>query len=130
MGESCKVTYTGATPGADANTYVLFSTVAMFTGANVLQGTGMKRLDLGLSNSQAGTLNWYKTQSRLTNSSNTPVWTQIGTAAVAAGATAENDFDWLIEPYADFKLEWVNGGVAQATWVPDLVLSDSRNKST
>lgn len=130
MGESCKVTAGGGVPGADSNTYLLFSTVVMFAGANVLAGTGMKRLQLGLSNSQAGALNWYKSQSRLTNSSNAPTWTQIGTAAIAAGATAENDYDWLIEEYADFKLEWVNGGSAQATWVVDLALTDSRNKGT
>jgi hypothetical protein len=130
MGASCKVTYTGATPGADANTYVLFSTAVAFPGANYLAETGFKRLQLGLSNSQAGTLNWYKSQTRLTSTSLTPVWTQIGTLAVAAGATAENDVDFLVEEYADFKLEWVNGGVAQATWLVDMALTDERNKST
>ncbi len=130
MAASCRVTASGGTPGADANTYVLFSTVVAFPGANYLAENGMKRLQLGMSNSQAGTLNWYKSQTRLTSTSATPVWTQIGTQAVVAGATAENDFDFLVEEYTDFKLEWVNGGVAQATWLLDMALTDERNKST
>ncbi len=128
--ETAQIRYTGATPGTDANTYVIFDTTVLFLGARYCAENKMKRLQVGLSNSQAGTYNWYKSQSRVT-STNTPiVWTQIGTRAVAAGATAENDDDFLIEEYADFKLEFVNGGVAQATWLVDMALSGERVKST
>lgn len=128
--ETAQIRYTGATPGADANAYVIFDTTVLFLGARYCAESKMKRLQVGLSNSQAGTLNWYKTQSRVT-STNTPiVWTQIGAVAVAAGATAENTYDFLIEEYADWKLEFVNGGVAQATWLVDMALSGERVKGT
>ena len=132
--ESVNVPYTGLTPGADANTYVLFSTATAFPAPYYAPMNRLKRLQVGLSNSQAGTYNWYKSNTRATpvNGSSTNaamVWTQIGTAAIAAGATAENTNDFLIAEYADFKLEWVNGGVAQATWVPNLSLAGERVKS-
>lgn len=128
--ETVQLKYIGATPGADTLTYSIFDTTVAFPGARYAAEHKLKRLQVGLSNSQAGTYNWYKTQSRVT-STNTPiVWTQIGTQAVVAGATAENTNDFLIEPYSDFKLEFVNGGVAQATWVVDIALSGERVKST
>jgi hypothetical protein len=128
--ETTTIPYQGLTPGADANTYVMFSTVAAFPAPNYVAMNRMKRLQVGLSNSQAGIYNWYKSNTRLTSTQTTPVWTQIGTVAVVAGATVENTNDFLIEEYADFKLEWVNGGVAQATWVVSLALSGERVKST
>jgi hypothetical protein len=128
--DTAAITYQGLTPGADTNTYVMFSTAVAFPSANYCAMNRMKRLQVGLSNSQAGTYNWYKSNTRLTAPSATPVWTQIGTRAVAAGATAENDDDFLIEEYADFKLEFVNAGVAQATWVVSMALSGERVKST
>jgi len=127
--ETTTITYQGATPGADANTYVMFSTAVAFPSANYMAMNRMKRLQVGLSNSQPGTYNWYKSNTRLTNPSATPVWTLIGTRAVVA-APPENTDDFLIEEYADFKLEWVNGGAAQATWVVNLALSGERVKGT
>lgn len=128
--ETTIVTYQGGTPGADVNTYVFFNTATAFPSANYCAMNRMKRLQVGLSNSQAGAYNWYKSNTRLTNPSATPVWTQIGTVAVPIGATTENTNDFLIEEYADFKLEFVNGGVAQATWVVNLALSGERVKGT
>jgi len=128
--ETTTIPYQGLTPGADANTYVMFSTATAFPAPNYVAMNRMKRFQLGLSNSQAGTLNWYKSNTRLTSTQTTPVWTQIGTLAVAAGATAENTVDFLVEEYADWKLEWVNGGVAQATWVVSMALSGERVKGT
>lgn len=128
--ETAKIRYTGTAPGADGNTYVIFDTTVLFVAPRYAAMNRLKRLQVGLSNSQAGTYNWYKSQSRVTSTNTAVVWTQIGTRAVAAGATAENDDDFLIEEYDDFKLEFVNGGVAQATWVVDLALSGERMKST
>lgn len=131
--ETAIIRYTGGTPGADANTYAMFDTVTAFPAPRYVAMSRMKRLQVGLSNSQAGTYYWYKSSSRVTSPSLTTsqvAWTQIGTRAVAAGATAENTDDFLIEEYDDFKLEFVNGGVAQATWVPNLALSGERVKST
>lgn len=128
--ETVAITYQGTAPGADANTYVIFNSAVAFPSANYMAMNRLKRLQVSLSNSGTGTYNWYKSNTRLTNPSATVVWTQIGTLAVAAGATASNDNDFLIENLADFKLEWVNGGAAQTTWVVNLALSGERVKST
>lgn len=127
--ETTAIPYQGLTPGADANTYVMFSTAAAFPSANYCAMNRMKRFQIGLSNSQAGTYNWYKSNTRLTSPSATPVWTLIGTQAIVA-APPENTNDFLIEEYADWKLEFVNGGVAQATWVVSMALSGERVKGT
>lgn len=127
--ETVPIQYQGGTPGADANTYKFFDSTVAFPAPWYCAMNRLKRLQVGLSNSQAGTYNWYKSNTRLTNPSATPVWTLIGTRAVVA-APPENTDDFLIEEYADFKLEWVNGGVAQAIWVPNLALSGERVKST
>lgn len=128
--ETTAIPYQGLIPGNDANTYVMFSTAAAFPSAGYCAMNRMKRFQIGLSNSQVGTYNWYKSNTRLTSPSATPVWTQIGTRAVAIGATTENTDDFLIEEYADFKLEFVNGGVAQATWAVSMALSGERVKGT
>ena len=66
-----RVKYTGATPGADASTYTLFSTVTAFPGANYCAMGGLGRLVLALANSAAGTLKGYVSEDRGIN------WTQI-----------------------------------------------------
>ena len=75
-----------------------------------------------LINDQAGTLNAYSSVDRGTN------WTKIYTAAVAASAAnSESPYDFLIEPYADWKLEWVNGATPQTTFRPAMALQGQRN---
>jgi hypothetical protein len=34
--------------------------------------------------------------------------------------------DLVVEPFADWKLEWVNGGSDQTTWVLDMAMIDER----
>lgn len=143
MSETISITYTGPTPGADALVYTLFSTapttatgnaagsaitLGAFPAPKYLAQLHMKRLQLGLLASAAGTLNWFKSNTRSTSTTAAVVWTQIGTASLVASATAENDFDFLIEEYDDFKLELVNGGAAQTTFIVNMALTDERNK--
>lgn len=117
--------YTGSTPGADANTYNLFSSVVALPGARMAQGSGMKRLIIWLKNSQAGTAKFYTSADRGVN------WTQIDEQSVsAAAATSSNFIDFNIEPLPDFKVDWVNGGVAQATWVVNIAMTDERSIAT
>lgn len=120
-----RIKYSGTAPGADSNTYVLFSTVASFTMANAAQMGGVHKLVLTLKNSQAGTLNtWRSTDRGVT-------WVQITTEAITAGtATTSTPREYLLEQFADFKLEWVNSAVAQATWVVDMALTDARGAAT
>jgi hypothetical protein len=35
-------------------------------------------------------------------------------------------FDGLVEGFQDFKLDWVNGGVAQTGWTITIALTDER----
>jgi hypothetical protein len=124
MTESVNFRYTGSTPGADANTYILFSSVVAFTGASMAQNNGLKRIFGGINNPQAGTLNYYYSLDRGVN------WVQVSTTAVAASAATDiNEFDFLIESFPDFKVEWVNGGSAQTGWTVTIALSGERAPS-
>ncbi len=122
MGQVAPIKYTGTAPGADANTYVIFSSVVAFPGGWLAQMAGMKRLIVDMKHSQAGTLNFYYSLNRGTS------WNQVYTSgAIAAPASTSSTIqDFAIEQYPDFKLEWVNGGVAQATWLITLALTDER----
>lgn len=123
MSQVMRVKYTGSTPAADGNTYVLFSTVVAFNGANMAQNAGMKRLIVDIGHAAAGTMNLYRSQNRGTT------WDQVYTSGsiAAPASTASTIRDFAIEEYQDFKLEWVNGGSTQATrWIVDMSLTDQR----
>jgi len=123
--ETVQVKYTGSTPGADANTYTLFSSVVAFPGARMASGGGMKRLIIWLKNAAAGTAKFYTSADRGTT------WSQIDEQAVAAAAaTSSNYIDFDVEPLPDFKVDWTNGGSAQTTWVVNMALTDERSVAT
>lgn len=137
MSETAKIKYTGVALPGNAAQVSLFDSVTAFPGANYLPMLHMKRLQIDLAHDQAGTLIWYKTENRgLTSvfgagSAATTVWTQIGTQAVAAPAANTSDnFDFLVEEFGDFKLEWTNGATPQTVWVPSIALSSERVKGT
>lgn len=119
-----RVKYTGTTPGADSNTYVLFSTVTAFGSKNMLAMHGYKRYVCHLTHDQSGTFNWYVSDDRGTN------WYQVGTQAVTVAVedTAEGNWqDVLVEGFQDFKMEWVNGGAAQDQFIVDQSLDTERS---
>lgn len=111
---------TTTAPGADSNTYPLFNSVTAFGGGLLrVRAGGANRLQFGVENSEAGTLKGYMSPDKGTN------WYQVeGDVAVAAAAATDisGPYDWLIDTYPDFKLDWVNGGAAQTTWKPILSL--------
>lgn len=116
-----QLSYTGSTPGADSNTYVLFSTVTANWPERAFALWGVHKFCLDLKHNQAGTINWYKSNDRGTN------WRQMGTVAVAAPASTDGTlFEAFVASERDFKLEWVNGGSAQSPWIVDMSLSDDR----
>lgn len=116
MSESFTVAVTGGTPGADANTYKLFDSTVSF-GTRMMRTLGIGRVTFDVKNSQAGTLNAYRSTDAGAN------WDQFDSRAVpiAAAGTISGPFDYLADTYNDLKLEWVNGGVAQATWRPEIM---------
>lgn len=122
MSESTVIPYTGSAPGADSNTYVLFSTVSAFPGKRMAQSGGGKRFVASVRHAAAGTLNLYKSTDRGTN------WVLISTLACAS-TTVDDTLDALIEHLDDFKMEWVNGGSPQATFVVSMAISTNRAAS-
>lgn len=135
------VKWAGTQPGADSAQYSLFSTCSTGVaddathkdnvtmnmnrfggcGANFFANMALRKFVLSLKNSQAGTLNEYYSPDR------GATWQSISSQAVpipTAGFTTE--VEYLIETYSDWRVEWVNGGVAQATWSPQFALSDQR----
>ena len=118
-----RVTYTGATPGADTNTYPIFTTVTNAWPAGFAAMEGISKLVTDLKHSHLGTYKWYKSSDRGTN------WLQIGEEDIGAPAATDTVFrEFVIEPYADFKLDWINGNSAQTTWVYDIVLIGDRSQ--
>lgn len=108
------------TPGADSNVYIMFdSTVTFGVGVDgdprnqTLIAHSISRVIFSVENSHAGTLRAYRSINKGTN------WDQVtgDLAVAAAGATdISGPYDYLVDPYADFRLSWVNGGSAQTTW--------------
>lgn len=116
MLENMNIGVSGGTPGADANTYVLFSSVVAF-GARVMPTLGISRIQFTVKNSQAGTLKAF-----LSNDGEN-AWQEYDAQAVAiAGAgVVSGPFDYLVDSFKDFRLDWINGGLAQATWQPMII---------
>lgn len=113
-----RVKYTGSTPGADSNTYVIFSSVTSFPGANFVQGAGLKRISIRFDHIYTGTVNMYRSVNRGST------WTQISSQQQSAPDTTQSSyFDVSVEAFADFKVEWVNGGTAQSPWSVDIALT-------
>lgn len=122
MTESVSVRYTGAIPGADSNTYPIFSSVTAFPGAWMSQNTGLKRLFVTIDHPQNATLKFYRSVDRGT------AWVQVGgDYAITASATDVSTFDGLIEGFPDFKLDLVNGGVAQTGMTVTIALTGERS---
>lgn len=118
MSNTFSAAVSGGTPGADANTYKLFDSTIAFSAARMMRMCNISRAVFTLQNSQAGTLNAYWSNDGGTT------WRLYDARAVAipAASTSSGPFDYYVEAYRDWKLEWVNGGVAQATWAPELEL--------
>lgn len=113
--------YTGTALPADSDTEVLFSTTTM-PMASFFQITGIRRVVFDIKNSHIGTIKVYKSDDRGTN------WEQISEDSVAVpAATDTNTYDYLVEPYRDWKAEWVNGGTTQTKFEIDIALTDDRS---
>lgn len=125
MGSVMVTCITTTAPGADANTYPLFNSVTLF-GKRLLRNRNISRINFGVENSEAGTLKAYMSTDGGTT------WTQFGgdiAVAAAAATDVSGPYDFLADTYWDVKLDWVNGGVAQGTWLPFLTLIEGDRAS-
>ena len=110
--------YTGKALPDNADVVVLFSTgptlgvPGAFPFANGLQALSINRIYVAIQNSQAGTLKAYKSDDHGVT------WVQIiaDQAVATAAANSENINDYLVEPYADWKLTWTNGATIQTVF--------------
>jgi len=123
--ETIDVTVTGGTPGGDTNDYKVFDSTVTFGAPNqsnskstTLKAHDITRIIFSVKNSQAGTLTAYFSKDSGTT------WTayDVQAVAIAAANTISGPFDYLVDPYPDWKLVWTNGGVAQATWIPTITM--------
>lgn len=88
---------------------------------NTFQSMGIRRIVVGLINDQAGTLKEYRSEDR------GATWTQISSTSVAAiAANGQNIYDFFVEHYHDWKLEWTNGAVVQTQFSPNIVGTGQR----
>jgi hypothetical protein len=75
------------------------------------------RVNGTIKHDQAGTLRLQRGNDAGTT------WTTVHELAMAGGATEADAFDFYIAPYYMWRLVWVNGGVDQTVWFPDITLS-------
>ncbi len=126
MDSYTKIAYIGTALPTGANVVVLFSSVVSFPMANAFQMIGIHRILVGLQNDQAGTIKGYRSVDRGVT------WVRcVADIAVAAAATNDvNDYDFLVEQYDDFKLEWTNGGSNQTVFAPTITAVPTRQVAT
>lgn len=115
--EDVQVKITAATPGNDSNEYTLFDSTVVF-GGGLLPERGINRGQFAVNNTQAGSLKSYASPDKGVT------WNLNSTTPVAAnGGITTGPYDFAISGFVDWKLTWVNGGVAQNPWQPTLTLS-------
>lgn len=116
--------FTAAAPGADSDTYALFSSRDDAVRSGQLTRDVWRAIAITIANSQAGTLKAYESNDDATT------WTQFASVALSASEAGEtNNVVLGIDQARDCKVEWVNGGSAQATWYANVVLTDEPSSS-
>lgn len=104
-------------PGAGASVD-LWSTVTDGMRSNV----GIHRLRIDIAHDQAGTFNFYKSDDGGVN------WRLLSTAAAVAPATTTKA-GVIVEGFADYRLQWVNGGTPQTYFESDLSFHYDRSST-
>lgn len=118
MSGSTQFKYSGATPGADSNAYVLFSTVDAGMPESVCTSEDAYHSVFDIEHDQAGVIKAYKSHD------GGATWIQVAEQEATPAADATTVFDLRgVDQYPHWKVEWVNGGVAQNAWAVDHVLS-------
>lgn len=123
--QTTHVRYVGTTPGADSNTYELFTTITNGWPSKFFAINGIRKVIIDIKHDNGFTLNWYKSNDRGTS------WEQVGTQVVGAPAsTVTTYWEAEVSPYQDFKVEAVNSGTAQDPWDVDIALIDERSAAS
>lgn len=114
------ITYAGAAPGANSNTYTLFNSVTTPALKNRIQKLGYSYYKLAMKNSHFGILNGYGSPD------SGATWYQLMSRRVqTTPSLVLSNHVVSIEAYPDVKFEWVNGGTAQSPWYITQILSDA-----
>lgn len=125
MNDIVRCNYTGTALPLSTTTYNLFSTVLAMPGAGMHQMAGLDWYIAHIGNDAKGQLKGYRSQDRGTN------WTQFYTRGVCPSFTDHlNKFAIPIGDCQDFKLDWVNGGTNQTSFLLDQTLRDINPLST
>lgn len=116
MRETIRVAVTGGTPAADSNTYLLFDSTVTFSGG--LRAHDISRITFSLNNVASGT------RKAAWSADGGTTWNEYDSTAVTAAVAPamSGPFDYLVDTYKDWRLRWTNGGSAQTTWIPEIVL--------
>ena len=125
--DSIKYKYNGSALPGNAEVVVLLATAATSGSMSGVIGPppngvgnyfpthNVHRVVVAMRNDQAGTLREYKSMDR------GATWLVISSTAVAAAAAnSQNIYDFWVEPYADWKLDWLNGAAPQTAFQPDI----------
>jgi hypothetical protein len=111
--------YSSTVPTGSARVTLMDST-AMF-GVNKLLDTPVKRVSVTIYHNQAGFLD----ASRSIDGITWRVYSHVAVSAPAAN-TISGAVHYIVEHFSNWKLEWVNGGVSQTIWEPELVVYETR----
>ena len=122
---SVSVKYTGAVPGADTNTYNLLNSITGGWPGYWPGVLNLYRVLIDIDHDNTGTIKVYKSNDDLSTQS--PTWVQVDERSIAAPAAASGTKEeFLVEAHKHTKIDWVNGGVAQTTFVVNIALSDDK----
>jgi hypothetical protein len=114
----CKVPYQGGTPGADTNTYVLFTSAGLPPRHFVYCGFGRITCSLLADTGEGGTLQLQATQ----DPAGLTGWQTVHDDVVAFVANETQTFDYLIANFDHFRLQFVNDGAPKTTWMVDTTI--------
>lgn len=111
----CKAAYSGGNPGADGNTYVLFSS-AEFPKRHFAM-LGYTRINASIlgDNGEGGTL-------QLQKSNDGVVWQTVHDDTVAFTTGEAQVYDYQVGLYDHFRLQFVNDGNAKTIFEVDVAL--------
>lgn len=117
MGEITRVAVSQTAP-TDSNTVNMFDSTVTWPGGGGMLNHDVSRVTFACSQSHNSTLKAYRSIDAGTT------WKQVGgDIALTATTTDLNRRDFLVDDLGpDFKIDWVNGGTTQTTFIATVTL--------